>query len=72
VLALPGMRRLLREARPILFLELHGPESEHVAWETLTTAGYQLHQMESGYPLIESPETLGWKAYVIAVPGNRK
>lgn len=66
VLALPGMIRLLREAHPTLFLELHGPESEKVAWDTLTDCGYTLHAMQDGYPRIESPEQLGWKAYVIA------
>lgn len=66
VLALPGMRRILREHPPLLLLELHGPESEKVAWETLTAAGYTLRAMESGYPVIETPEKLGWKAYLIA------
>jgi len=66
VLALPGMRRILNEAQPFLFLELHGPESERVAWEELTGAGYTLRQMAPGYPLIGSAAELGWKAYVIA------
>jgi FkbM family methyltransferase len=66
VLALPGMQRILHEHHPLLLLELHGPESEKVAWETLTEAGYSLHAMESGYPRIETPEKLGWKAYVVA------
>jgi len=66
VLALPGMRRILREAHPLMFLELHGPESEKVAWEELTAAGYTLYSMESGYPVIASPDKLGWKAYLIA------
>ena len=67
VLALPGMRRILMEQAPILFLELHGPESEKVAWQVLTGAGYTLRAMESGYPVISTPESLGWKAYLIAV-----
>jgi len=66
VLALPGMERVLREAHPILFLELHGPESEKAAWEILSEAGYTLHVMQPGYARIESPEQLGWKAYVVA------
>jgi FkbM family methyltransferase len=70
VLALPGMQRILREARPVLFLELHGPEAGKVAWETLGTAGYSLHTMEKGYPPIESAEKLGWKAYVIGRHGH--
>ena len=65
VLALPGMQRLLREAHPLLFLELHGPESEQAAWENLRAAGYTLRQMASGYPVIKTVTELGWKAYVI-------
>jgi len=71
VLALPGMRRILNEHHPILFLELHGPESEKVAWESLTAAGYRLMSMESGYAPIDSPASLGWKAYLIATPINQ-
>jgi len=66
VLALPGMRRILAEHHPLMLLELHGPESEKAAWETLTAAGYTLRAMENGYPLIQSAEKLGWKAYLIA------
>jgi FkbM family methyltransferase len=66
VLALPGMRRILSEYHPLLFLELHGPESEKVAWEALGAAGYSLFAMEKGYTPIDSPASLGWKAYVIA------
>lgn len=66
VLALPGMLRILREARPILLLELHGPESEKVAWQTLQEAGYTLHRMQPGLPPIETPSQLDWKAYLVA------
>ena len=66
VLALPGMRRILAEHHPLLFLELHGPESEKVAWESLTAAGYTLRAMQSGYPRIDSPASLSWKAYLVA------
>ena len=72
VLALPGMRRILEEHHPLMLLELHGPESEKAAWETLTSAGYTLRAMEVGYPVISSPESLGWKAYLIAVKEDRK
>ena len=72
VLALPGMRRILQDQHPLLLLELHGPESERVAWETLTSVGYTLRAMEAGYPIISSPESLGWKAYLIAVKEDQK
>ena len=66
VLALPGMKRILAEHHPLMLLELHGPESEQAAWETLTAAGYTLRAMQAGYPPIRTPQELGWKAYLIA------
>ena len=66
VLALPGMRRMLAEARPMMLMELHGPESCRLAWETLTSSGYQIFWMRKGYPVITSLEALGWKAYIVA------
>jgi FkbM family methyltransferase len=68
VLALPGMRRILAEARPLVCLELHGPEAAHVAWDTLVAAGYRLCRMAPGYPPVPSLEALDWKAYAVAFP----
>ena len=66
VLALPGMHRVLAEARPLMLMELHGPESCRVAWETLTAAGYDIRWMRHGYPVVSSLEALGRKAYIVA------
>ncbi len=68
VMALPGMSRILNQARPVLFLELHGPEAAEVAWKTLISAGYQICRMEPGCPGIPSLEKLDWKAYLIGLP----
>ncbi len=68
VLALPGMRRILAEARPIVCLELHGPESARVAWDTLVASGYRVCRMAPGYPPIPSLDNLDWKAYAVAFP----
>ena len=68
VLALPGMRRVLAEARPLMLMELHGPESSRAAWETLTAAGYTICWMRRGYPVVPSLEAMGWKAYIVAKP----
>ena len=70
VMALPGMKRLLTEAKPILFLELHGQEAARTVWETLTSAGYSLYRMAPGYAPISDLEELDWKAYVVAVAGQ--
>ena len=66
MLALPGMRRLLREAHPLMLIELHGPEAAHVAWDELSQAGYRICRMEAGYPTVDSMEALDWKAYIVA------
>jgi FkbM family methyltransferase len=65
VLAIPGMRRLLREGHPLVFLELHGPDAAAAAWQELTAAGYCLFRMddETAIPTLAQ---LNWKAYVIA------
>ncbi len=68
VLALPGMRRLLAEARPLMLMELHGDESGRAAWEALTAAGYEICWMRRGFPVVPSPEAMGWKAYIVARP----
>ncbi|MGZ6347789.1 MAG: FkbM family methyltransferase, partial [Anaerolineales bacterium] len=68
VLALPGMQRVLTEARPLMLMELHGPESCRAAWELLTAASYEISWMRPGYPVISSLEELGWKAYIVAKP----
>jgi FkbM family methyltransferase len=68
VLALPGMNGLLEHQRPLLLLELHGPESAQAAWETLTRRGYRICSMAPGYPPVKTLQELDWKAYVVAFP----
>ncbi len=72
VLALRGMTRLLHEARPLILLELHGPESARAAWERLSAAGYTLHRMARGFPRLHTLDALDWKAYVVGMPGGRR
>lgn len=68
VLALRGMLRLLKEARPMLLIELHGKQAAEAAWQTLHGANYSLQFMRKGYPRIENPQDLGKKNYVVASP----
>lgn len=69
VMALPGMRRVLEEARPVVMLELHGPQAAQAAWKTLTEAGFRICRMQPTYPQVDSLEQLDWKTYLIALPG---
>ena len=66
VLALQGMPRLMAEVRPLIFLELHGPEAARFTWEALTAAGYKICRMQRGYPRVSSLDELDWKAYLVA------
>ncbi len=71
VLALPGMARLLREARPLLLMELHGQEFSRAAWDSLTAAGYKICWMRGDFPPIASLDEMGWKAYIVAFPPSK-
>ncbi len=66
VLALPGMRRVLRDHKPLMFIELHGQQAAKIAWEELTSIGYVIQHMRKGYPRVRSWEALAWKSYIIA------
>jgi FkbM family methyltransferase len=68
VLALPGMKRALTDARPVMLMELHGPEASKAAWDVLTAAGYAICWMKKGFPRVTSFEAMGWKAYIVARP----
>ncbi len=68
VLALKGMPRILVEIRPLILLELHGPEAARVSWEILTAHNYQICQMTTGFPEVHSLDELDWKSYLIARP----
>ncbi len=65
-LALQGMGRLLREAKPILIIELHGKEAGQTCWQILTEAGYKISKLKNGYPRVASPSELDWKSYILA------
>lgn len=68
VLALPGMRRLLREHEPVLFLECHGREAIGISWEILSGQGYSIRGLQRNYPVISTPDSLDRKVYLAAFP----
>jgi len=70
VLALPGMTRLLKEAHPIIFAELHGPQAAQVCWEILTNSTYRIHRMDKDLQEVHRVDDLDWKSYLIAIPEN--
>ena len=68
VLALAGMQRLLRDARPLILIELHGPEAARISWEILTSADYGIYRITKGYPPVHALDDLDWKSYLLAKP----
>ena len=68
--ALRGARRLLRQVRPILLLELHkaqGAEAGGV-FEELQQTGYEIRRLARHYPVVNSTAGLGRKAYLLGLP----
>jgi FkbM family methyltransferase len=72
LLALPGMRRLLAETQPLLFLELHGDIAAQTCWQELKAAGYRIYRMQRGYPEVDALSELNWKSYLVARAGQRR
>jgi FkbM family methyltransferase len=66
VLAVEGMRRLLQEHHPILFIELHGPESAKAVAKVLDDYGYTAYHMKADHKVINLHHPDHWKAYIIA------
>ena len=68
VKAIPGMQQLLSERRPVVLMELHGPEEKWVAWDMFRRLDYRVCRLETGYPEVKDPGALEWNDYIVATP----
>ena len=68
VLAIKAMRQTLQNAKPILLIELHGPESARIVGQVLDETGYRVVRMEAPDTAIDLAHPDHWKAYIIALP----
>jgi len=68
ILALPGMRRILRQARPAILLEVHGPQAARVIRQEMENAHYVLHHLRRPYPALRLSDEMAWKSYLLALP----
>jgi FkbM family methyltransferase len=68
VKAIPGMLKVVSKARPIFFMELHGPEEHNAAEELLKLNSYTICKMQKGYPKITNMDVLKWRDYVVGIP----
>jgi len=71
VLALPGMRRILTNLKPIIFLELHGKKAAEITWNVLSHNNYKICSIKAPYHKIPGLESLDWKAYLVAIPTDK-
>ena len=67
-LALAGMERVLKKKRPLLLIELHGPEAALGVWNLLQRANYHWHRLTKGYTRIDNVGEIDWKGYVLCRP----
>jgi len=68
---LEGLMVTLKNDRPRLLIELHGPEATAEVRQILALTDYTLHAMRKGYPKLE--QFTNWKSYAVALPtGERK
>jgi hypothetical protein len=65
--ALRGMLRLLRERRPCLLIELHGAQAAAETARELRAAGYRLHLIQDGFPVVDSGEPARLPKHVVAM-----
>ena len=68
VKAIRGMTRLLSDKKPIILLELHGPDAARVVWDTIKEGDYELCHLRPGYPPCNSITQLNWREHVVALP----
>jgi hypothetical protein len=68
--ALRGARRLMRQAKPILLLELHQAQAAEAGtvFDELQQMGYEIRRLARQYPVVNSTAGLGRKAYLLGLP----
>lgn len=67
---LEGLSSTLKNDRPTILIELHGPEATRGVQQFLDEAGYSLYDMREGYP--ELGESTDWRTYAVALPSERE
>jgi FkbM family methyltransferase len=68
VVALARMERLLREARPLIFIDLHGREAVETCTRLLRQAGYTFYMVQAGYDAIENVDPAQRGVQLLARP----
>jgi FkbM family methyltransferase len=67
-----GTSRILEVSRPVILMEIHGPEAGLAVWDLLRSAEYGMYSMQHPEKHVAGVETLGWKAYMIGLPRERR
>lgn len=70
--AVQGMTRLIAAERPIMLIELHGPEEGQAVWDLLLQNGYSMYRMNQSRNKIVAPSQLECKECLIGLPQQDK
>ncbi|HJX41527.1 MAG TPA: FkbM family methyltransferase [Anaerolineales bacterium] len=70
--ALRGARRLMRQAKPVLLLELHEAQAAEAGtvFDELQQMGYEVRRLARQHPVVTSTAELGRKAYLLGLPSG--
>ncbi len=71
VRAMPGLERVLAEARPVLLVELHGPEERHAVLDAFARHRYHVFGVEPAHAPVDAATPARWGGQVVAVPAER-
>lgn len=68
VRAIPGMTQVIATAKPILLIELHGPQEAEIVWDALGVNHYSVFRLADPHTGITTYECLDWKEFLVAYP----
>jgi FkbM family methyltransferase len=54
----------------VIKMDIEGFEAVQVVVQALWEYGYQVHRLQSDYPVVDSLDGLDWKAYIMGAPGD--
>jgi FkbM family methyltransferase len=68
VRAIPGMAQVIAAAKPILLIELHGPQEAETVWDALNVNHYSVFRLTNPHTQITTYASLDWKEFLVAYP----
>jgi FkbM family methyltransferase len=71
VAALRGMRRMLRDAGPMLLIEIHGAQAAKGVWGEFQLADYAVYRLGGGVSRLTSAPEVRERGHLLGLPASR-